>query len=69
MLLLFEEEELVCLHQELATDMIIAVNHQVRHAMFVKHLPGCQPCRTGSGNCHGGAVNLARLTFGLHCCC
>ena len=52
LLLLLEEEELVGLHIELATDTAIVVNHQIADAESIQLLAAGQTCRTGTDDGH-----------------
>ncbi len=57
-LLLLEEKELVGLHQELAADTVVIVDHDIGHLVAVQLFPGGQSGRTGANDSHGGTVNF-----------
>ena len=60
--LLLKEEELVGLHQELAADLVVVVDHQVVDARLAKLLPDGQAGRTGADDGYRGLEDtLGRL--------
>ena len=58
LLLAFEEEELVGLHVELASDALVIVNHEVVDTESLQLLAAGQSRRTGADNGHGGLEYL-----------
>ena len=62
LLLLLEEEELVGLHIELATDTAIVVNHQIADAEGIQLLAAGQTCRTGTDNDNAASVVAVLVT-------
>jgi hypothetical protein len=59
----FEEKELMCLHEELSTDAVIAVNDNVGYIVFFQLLPGGQAGRACSDNRDFGPEDLCGFVF------
>ena len=56
--LLLEEKELVGLHQELPSDLTVAVYDQAVHTLLKQFLADSQTCRTCTDNGHSRPVDL-----------